>query len=36
MWARSHGATEAEIETARHCLQGAPVQAASVLSVTNR
>ena len=35
-WARSHGATEAEIETARHCLQGAPVQAASVLSVTNR
>ena len=35
-WARSHGATEAEIETARHCLQGSPspVQAASVLGVT--
>lgn len=24
MWARSHGATEAEIETARHCLKDAP------------
>lgn len=31
-WARSHGATEAEIEAARHCLKEAPsqtVQAAS-------
>jgi hypothetical protein len=24
MWARSHGATDAEIETARHCLDNAP------------
>jgi hypothetical protein len=23
-WARSHGATTAEIEAARHCLKGAP------------
>lgn len=31
MWARSHGATEAEIEAARNCLKSAPsetVQAA--------
>jgi len=28
MWARSNGATEAEIETARRCLQGATVVAA--------
>jgi hypothetical protein len=27
-WARSHGATDAEIETARRCLNGATVQAA--------
>jgi len=27
-WARSHGATDAEIEAARHCLQTTPVQAA--------
>ena len=27
-WARSHGATEAEIEAARHCLKGAPAQTA--------
>jgi len=27
-WARSHGATEAEIEAARHCLEGAPAQTA--------
>src|SRR5665811_1453127 len=26
MWARSHGATEAEIEAARHCLKAAPAQ----------
>jgi hypothetical protein len=25
-WARSHGATEAEIETARRCLTNAPVK----------
>lgn len=29
-WARSHGASEAEIETARHCLHGAEVQTASL------
>ena len=29
-WARSHGATDAEIEAARHCLQTTPV--ATVLS----
>ena len=28
MWARSHGATEAEIEAARHCLKNAPAQTA--------
>jgi hypothetical protein len=28
-WARSHGASEAEIETARHCLHGANVQTAA-------
>lgn len=26
MWARSHGATEAEIEAARRCLNEAPAQ----------
>ncbi|MGA7805992.1 hypothetical protein [Bradyrhizobium sp.] len=26
MWARSHGATDAEIETARHCLKDMPAQ----------
>jgi hypothetical protein len=25
-WARSHGATEAEIDAARHCIKGAPAQ----------
>jgi len=35
-WARSHGATEAEIEAARHCLSASPVQAASVVGVTAR
>jgi hypothetical protein len=38
-WARSQGATEAEIETARHCLQGTPqgtaVQSASYLGSAN-
>jgi hypothetical protein len=28
MWARSKGATEAEIEAARQCLKGAPAQRA--------
>lgn len=36
-WARSHGATEAEIDTARHCLNGVaagqPVQPASQVTV---
>jgi len=27
-WARNHGATEAEIEAARHCLKEAPAQTA--------
>jgi hypothetical protein len=27
-WARSHGATDAEIETARHCLKSAPAETA--------
>jgi hypothetical protein len=26
MWARSHGATDAQIEAARHCLNEAPAQ----------
>jgi hypothetical protein len=26
MWARSHGATDAEIEAARQCLKGAPAE----------
>ena len=25
-WARAHGATDAEIDTARHCLKEAPVR----------
>jgi hypothetical protein len=29
-WARSRGATDAEIETARHCLSGATLQAATL------
>jgi len=35
-WARSHGATEAEIETARHCLKGPPsepIQAAAQVTM---
>ena len=28
MWARSHGATEAEIEAARRCLRNAPTETA--------
>jgi hypothetical protein len=30
-WARSKGATDAEIESARHCLKDSPVQNANVL-----
>ena len=29
-WARNHGASEAEIEAARHCLKDAPAQTAQV------
>jgi hypothetical protein len=36
MWARNHGATEAEIEAARRCIHGSPVQAASNTAVTTR
>ena len=36
MWARSHGATEAEIEAARRCVHGAPVQAATNVSASIR
>jgi hypothetical protein len=36
-WARSHGATEAEIETARACLKGQapaqPIQAAAQVTI---
>jgi len=28
MWARSHGASEAEIEAARHCLKNPPAETA--------
>jgi hypothetical protein len=28
MWARGHGATDAQIEAARHCLRDAPAQTA--------
>ena len=31
-WARNKGATEAEIEAARHCLKDAPLQTATDLS----
>jgi hypothetical protein len=31
-WARGHGATEAEIESARHCLSGSIVQPAILLA----
>lgn len=30
MWARSHGASEAEIESARHCLNRAPTRTLQV------
>jgi hypothetical protein len=31
-WARSKGATDVEIEAARHCLKDSPVQTATVLN----
>ena len=34
MWARSHGATEGEIEAARHCLKSAPEQTAQAVRWT--
>jgi hypothetical protein len=33
-WARSKGATDAEIEAARQCLQGMPIQTATALSTS--
>jgi hypothetical protein len=36
MWARSHGATEAEIEAARHCLKDAPAQTAQAARWTEQ
>jgi hypothetical protein len=35
-WARNKGATEAEIEAARHCLKDAPLQTATDLSSVTR
>jgi hypothetical protein len=35
-WARSHGATEAEIEAARHCLKDAPSQTAQAARWTTQ
>jgi hypothetical protein len=35
-WARSKGATDAEIEAARVCLKGAPVQTATVQNSSAR
>jgi hypothetical protein len=36
MWARNHGATEAEIEAARHCLKNAPDQTAQAARWTTQ
>jgi hypothetical protein len=33
-WARNKGATEAEIESARHCIKDSPIQAAGYTSST--
>ncbi|MGH6679666.1 MAG: hypothetical protein ACREDL_12230 [Bradyrhizobium sp.] len=33
-WARSHGATAAEIKAARHCLKGAPALAVQTAHLT--
>jgi hypothetical protein len=35
-WARSKGATDAQIEAARHCLKDSPVQAVTNVSTTIR
>jgi hypothetical protein len=35
-WARSHGATEAEIEAARHCLKDSPAQTAQAAQWSTR
>ncbi len=34
MWARSHGATDAEIEAARRCLRNAPTETAQATHLT--
>jgi hypothetical protein len=36
MWARGHGATDAEIEAARHCLKDTPSQTAQSTGWTVR
>jgi hypothetical protein len=36
MWARGHGATDAEIEAARHCLNDTPSQTAQAARWTVR
>jgi hypothetical protein len=36
MWARGHGATDAEIEVARHCLGDTPAQTAQAARWTVR
>jgi hypothetical protein len=36
MWARGHGATDAEIEAARHCLNDMPAQTAQTVHWTAR
>jgi hypothetical protein len=36
MWARGHGATDAEIEVARHCLGDTPAQSAQAARWTVR
>jgi hypothetical protein len=36
MWARSHGATEAEIEAARRCLKGMPAETAQATHWTTQ
>ena len=35
-WARNKGATDAEVEAARHCLKDLPVQAVTSVSTTVR
>ena len=36
MWARGHGATEAEIEAARHCLKIPPAETAQAVRWTTQ